>query len=88
MVGHCWEWQGHRNRGGYGVFGENSKTLHMAHRYAWELVHGPVPEGLEMDHLCRNKACVRVEHLEAVTRSVNCLRREAAKRGEWTPPPL
>jgi hypothetical protein len=48
----------------------------LAHRLCWELANGPVPDGLDLDHLCRNRACCEVSHLEPVTRQVNLLRGE------------
>jgi len=54
----------------YGFFWVQNRNVY-AHRYAWELVHGSIPEGLEIDHTCRNTRCVNVEHLEAVTRLEN-----------------
>jgi hypothetical protein len=54
----------------YGRFYWNQR-LGMAHRYAYERVHGPVPAGLEIDHKCHNTRCVNDEHLEAVTKQVN-----------------
>jgi hypothetical protein len=57
----------------YGRFYWNSR-LGMAHHYAYERIHGHVPLGLEIDHLCRNPRCVNVEHLEAVTRLENIRR--------------
>lgn len=46
----------------------------MAHRVAYELVVGPIPEGLEIDHLCRTRSCVRPDHLDPVTHAENCRR--------------
>jgi hypothetical protein len=46
----------------------------LAHRYAYECARGPVPEGLELDHLCGNKRCVNVDHLEPVTHAENIRR--------------
>lgn len=76
----CLLWTGRVDRGGYGSFwvggkrypnGGNSVSAHV---WAWEQEHGPVPEGLELDHLCRNPACVNINHLELVTHKVNCSR--------------
>jgi hypothetical protein len=56
-----------------GRFGWKSKSR-AAHRIAYEAVHGPVPSGLELDHLCENKLCVNPEHLEPVTHQENVIR--------------
>ena len=68
----CWNWLAH-TADGYGVFWEH-KRLVKAHRFSYELHVGPIPNGLELDHLCRNRACVNPDHLEPVTHSVNVLR--------------
>lgn len=73
----CWEWKGHRSHNGYGQFRLNTKQ--RAHRVAYELWVGPIPEGLELDHLCRNPPCVRPDHLEPVTRQVNAQRAADAR---------
>jgi len=81
----CWEWQG-LTRGSYGriTFQNIKLTTHVA---SWELVYGPVPEGLELDHLCENKICLNPDHLEAVTHAENIRRalegnfQEVCKRG-------
>ena len=49
-----------------------------AHRITWQLTNGPIPEGLQLDHLCRNRRCVRPSHLEPVTQHVNILRGQGA----------
>lgn len=73
----CWAWTGGKGPGGYGAFRFKGKQL-RAHRYAYELEHGQVPDGLVLDHLCRNRSCVRPDHLEPVTQRENILRGEGA----------
>jgi len=73
-VGGCWLWTASTN-GGYGQFTAGGKNR-RAHRWLWEVVNGPVPKGLELDHLCRTRNCVNPEHLEAVTHHENVLRGE------------
>jgi hypothetical protein len=72
----CWIWQGGKSKLGYGsIWGGPGNPRHlMAHRVSWELVNGPIPDGLHIDHLCRNPSCVNPAHLEPVTRSVNAQR--------------
>ena len=71
----CWLWTGEINDGGYGVFVPmGRKPYARAHRCSYELFVGPIPEGLQLDHLCRVRHCVRPEHLEAVHQYVNILR--------------
>ena len=68
----CWIWYG-TIRAGYGQVRQNYKLI-PAHRYSYELIHGPVPDGMELDHICRTKACVHPLHLEIVTHKENMLR--------------
>ena len=68
----CWIWTAALSRG-YGKFGINGGTK-SAHRLSYESLVGPIPEGLQLDHLCRTPACVNPDHLEAVTGRVNILR--------------
>lgn len=71
----CWIWQMARNNGGYGIArvpGTRKKTC--AHRVVYEQIIGPIPEGLELDHLCRVRECVNPAHLEPVTPRVNSRR--------------
>lgn len=69
----CWEWQGHCNASGYGGIHRNGRCR-LAHRFVYELLIGPIPTGLSLDHLCRNRACVNPAHLEPATARVNILR--------------
>lgn len=75
----CWQWTGSLARGGYGSIGFEGHTL-RAHRVAYEALVGPIPEGLVLDHLCRNRGCVNPTHLEPVTLHENLLRGEPANR--------
>ncbi|MFD5057409.1 HNH endonuclease signature motif containing protein [Streptomyces sp. NPDC058394] len=69
--GRCHEWDAARNEKGYGTF-YVGRTV-KAHRYAYEQALGPIPAGLDIDHRCRNRGCVRPSHLRAVTHRVNLL---------------
>ena len=66
----CWFWTGTSNDDYYGQYQRNGRA-HLAHRYAYEEAVGPIPDGLELDHLCRVPRCVRPSHLEPVTPRVN-----------------
>lgn len=66
----CWLWTGHCWQNGYGAIA-NQKRDHLAHRVGYELLVGPIPEGLQLDHLCRNRRCVNPAHLEPVTNQEN-----------------
>lgn len=76
----CWEWLGPRRRS-YGFMWVEGKNL-PAHRLAYEFMVGAIPDGLMLDHLCRNKGCVRPDHLEPVTNAENVRRGNAARRAE------
>ncbi len=69
----CWDWLGEINKKGYGRLEYNGKRI-KAHRYFYEYFVKPIPNGLEIDHLCRNKRCVNPKHLEAVTHRENIIR--------------
>lgn len=71
----CWEWVGAHTSRGYGNFWSGSRYV-AAHIFAYSLLVGSVPRGLDLDHLCRNRSCVNPEHLEPVTRRENTLRGE------------
>lgn len=72
----CWLWSGAISNEGYGRFrfGVRGSKQGMAHRFAYELLVGPIPQGLQLDHLCRTPACVNPAHLEPVTGRENLLR--------------
>jgi hypothetical protein len=78
--GECWPWLAGTTGGGYGYIVKGGKHGKMlgAHRVAYELTVGPIPPGLCIDHLCRNRACVNPAHLEPVTMQTNLLRGETA----------
>lgn len=69
----CWIWTGALDGHGYGQTSANGRRL-AAHRVSFELSKGSIPEGMDIDHLCRNPRCVNPDHLEAVTRGENTRR--------------
>ena len=79
----CWTWLGSRDRLGYGQFGVMApgepRRMVRAHRFAWEQAHGAIPVGVDILHLCGNRACVRPDHLG--------LRGRDEWRTRTTPPP-
>lgn len=85
----CWPWRASLDRHGYGSFRRGPGKTVYAHRYAYMIVVGPIPEDLELDHLCRNQACVNPAHLEPVTHAENlrrfAIRRETCRKGLHKP---
>lgn len=69
----CLRWIGSTNGKGYGVIIIGGRGM-MTHRIMYEMFAGPIPDGLQLDHLCRNPICANVDHLEPVTRRENILR--------------
>lgn len=74
----CLAWHNTKTRGGYGVI-RILGVAHYVHRVAYEMVKGPIPNGMTIDHLCRNRACFNPDHMEPVTRGENCRRGARAK---------
>ena len=70
----CWIWTGAKTGRGYGVIAPAGRRLVMVHRFAYELLIGPIQAGLTIDHLCRNQLCVNPAHLEPVTHAENIAR--------------
>lgn len=82
-LGSCWLWTASTNWG-YGVLSIDGRSI-RAHRFAYELLVGPIPEGLQLDHLCHVRHCVRPDHLEPVTLQENVVR-EASYINSLKPP--
>jgi hypothetical protein len=85
----CWEWA-HVGSNTYGTAFQDDDKAWLPHRWSYSFLRAEIPEGLELDHLCRNRVCVNPWHLEPVTRRVNMRRGpgsiEACKHGhEYTP---
>lgn len=77
-AGDCWVWTGKLDAGGYGNFRLSGYSETRSHRFAYELLVGPIPDGLTLDHLCRNPACCNPAHLEPVTLGENARRAKLA----------
>lgn len=82
----CWLWTSATNGVGYGRMNFGWQIVEYAHRLAYTWAKGPIPDELEIDHLCRVRNCVNPDHLEAVTRKINIQRSPLV--GHWPRPPL
>lgn len=76
----CWIWTGQLDESGYGKFKMRGRRSTGSHRASWLVYRGDIPEGLVVDHLCRNRACVNPWHMDLVTVRVNTRRGEMAGR--------
>ena len=72
-TGQCINWTKYISKSGYGDVRINGKTYRV-HRVEWEKVMGKIPNGFQIDHLCRNRACVKIDHMELVTNKENLRR--------------
>lgn len=77
--GDCWSWTGAKNDRGYGQIRVDGRIVY-AHRFSYQVHLGSIPDSLQIDHLCRNRSCVRPDHLEPVTSAENTRRGEPASR--------
>ena len=78
--GGCWLWTGGAIGKGYGFFGVDADVRVLAHRFAWELLVGAIPDGMLLDHRCHVRRCVNPEHLRVVTNKQNLENRQGASR--------
>jgi hypothetical protein len=83
----CWEWQAARDTWGYGYFRvAHGDVMRRAHRVAWEISHGPIPDGMLACHTCDNPPCVNPAHLFLGDDAANCADKVAKNRQSRTPP--
>src|SRR5688500_9072371 len=80
----CWLWPGRLDRCGYGTLGDGKKGNMLAHRAAWIVTHGPIPDGMKVCHKCDNPRCVRPDHLFLGTQHDNIMDCRAKGRDRWS----
>lgn len=71
----CWVWRGCRIKSDYGQF-RVGKLVQYAHRVAWELTYGPIPDGIFIDHRCNNRLCMNLDHMRFASKAENCRNRK------------
>ena len=84
-VGDCWDWTGAMSQG-YGRFGnrDDPTRSQLAHRALWQLLVGPIADGIDLDHLCRNRRCANPDHMRPIARGDHqrqTMTRHHCKRG-------
>lgn len=75
----CLRWTGNHSKAGYGMVVVGNRVKEYVHRLAYELAHGPVPDGMQVDHICRVRDCINIDHLQVVTGELNS---QFAKHGD------
>lgn len=82
--GGCWRWTGQTDKDGYGIVSPYRQNQKKAHRVSFELFEGPIPAGMQIDHLCRVRSCVNPDHLLPVTCHENIVRGDTGTRDART----
>ena len=85
LSGACWEWQACVNQAGYGIFGIEKTKVDRAHRIAYRIFYGDIPDGLFICHSCDNRKCVRPDHLFAGSNQDNV--NDMVRKNRNSPPP-
>lgn len=80
--GDCLIWTGSKVTGGYGQMSFGGGRSGLVHRWVYEQAYGPIPDGMEVDHVCHNRACVELAHLRLATRAENTRYRSGVRRSQ------